>query len=218
MSRPYDAVLFDFGGVFIDSPFASAASGAERLGMPLAELSALVFGNYDSDDDHPWHRLERGEIAFEEARALIAERARGRGLGDLDPLDVFASLAGGDHGHRDFVVDLVADARSAGLKTGIVTNNVAEFASYWRPILPLGDLFDDVVDSSEVGVRKPNPAIFHLACERLGVAPGRSVFVDDHAGNVAGARAAGLVGVCCGYTLESTVEAVAAVRRLLMLP
>ena len=97
----------------------------------------------------------------------------------------------------------------------MVTNNVAEFGNFWRNLLPLDELFDDVVDSSEVKMRKPNPAIFHLACERLGVEPSRALFVDDHPGNVAGAERAGLSAVCCGFTREEAEVAVTEIRSLI---
>ena len=207
----FDAALFDFGGVFTDSPFAAAEAGAARLGVPLDVLTDVVFGSYSSDDDHPWHRLERGELSLADARAAIVDLSREAGLVDIDPLDVLASLSSGA-GVREFMVDLVRDFRAAGVKTGVVTNNIREFGDYWRPMIPLDELFDDVVDSSEVGMRKPNPAIFELACERLGVQPARTLFVDDYEGNIVGAKAAGLFGVCCGYSVESTKAAALHIR------
>jgi len=212
--RRFDAVLFDFGGVFIDSPFAVAEAGAARLGIPYPQLSALIFGSYDQDDDHPWHRLERGEISFDETRRLISEAAVADGLGELDPLTVLAELANSNGpSTREFMVELVRDLRVAGLLTGVVTNNIAEFGSYWRAIIPLDELFDDVVDSSDVGVRKPNPAIYLMACERLGTEPERTLFIDDHPGNTAGAARAGLAAICCGFTLDSTIAASAEIRQ-----
>ncbi len=208
----FDAALFDFGGVFIDSPFAAAEAGAAKLGVPLEKLSEVVFGSYDRDDDHPWHRLERGEVSLADARTEIIELSREAGLVDIDPLAVLGSLSTSGGGTRDFMLDLVRDFRAAGVKTGMVTNNIREFSEYWRPMIPLDDLFDDVVDSSEVGVRKPNAAIFELACERLDVQPARTLFVDDYEGNIVGAKAAGLFGVCCGYSVESTRAAALHIR------
>ena len=99
----------------------------------------------------------------------------------------------GDLIPQEPMLDVCRRIREAGMKTSLLTNNVAEGSSSWRAVLPLDDLFDDVVDSSAVGMRKPNPAIFHLALERLGgIAPARAVFLDDAPGNVEGARAAGL--------------------------
>jgi len=215
--RRFEAVLFDFGGVFIDSPFALVEQAAARLEVEPQLLTTVVFGSYEEDTDHPWHRLERGEIPLDRCREEILAEAERHGLGKVDPLEVLAELAGGGGIVRSFVIDSVATLRERGLRTGIVTNNIAEFGTYWRGLLPLDELFDDVVDSSEVGVRKPDPAIYRLACERLEVEPRRAVFLDDHAGNVAGAQAAGLHGICCGYTVDTTLAAVTELLELLEL-
>lgn len=213
----FDAVLFDFGGVFMDSPFAAAEAAAGVMGVPFELLTEVVFGSYDRDTDHPWHRLERGEITFADARESISGLAVESGMGELDPFEVLASLADrGRHGHREFVVDAVRELREAGLRTGVVTNNIAEFGGFWKTIVPLDELFDDVVDSSEVGVRKPGAAIYRLACERLEVAPERAVFLDDYEGNVRGARQVGLTGICVGFSVESTAVAVRELRRLVL--
>lgn len=215
-STRYDAVFFDFGGVFIDSPFAVATVAAERLGMEPAQLLATLFGPYENDTDHPWHRLERGELSFDLAREEIRELFRVGAAMDLDPITVLADLAGDGTTHvRHGMVDLVRDARTSGLRTGIITNNIAEFGGYWRNIIPLEELFDDVVDSSEVKMRKPGSEIYRLACARLDVDPDRSVFVDDFDGNVIGARAVGLTAVCCGYGRDTTDAAVLELRDLL---
>jgi epoxide hydrolase-like predicted phosphatase len=106
------------------------------------------------------------------------------------------------------VVDRVRSLRAEGYRTALVTNNIRELSSGWRALLPADELFDVVVDSSDVGVRKPNPAIFTIALERLGgIAPDRAVFLDDAPGNVAGARAAGL------HAIE-VVDAADALRQL----
>lgn len=214
--RSYDAVLFDFGGVFMDSPFAAAETAAAAIGVPFETLTAIVFGSYDEDTDHPWHRLERGEMTFADTRVAIDELAVAQGFEGLDPLNVLASLAdGGRHGTRSFVVDTVRDLRAAGIRTSVVTNNIAEFGQFWRTIIPLDELFDDIVDSSEVGMRKPDPRIYRLACERLDVEPERAVFLDDFAGNVAGAEAVGITGICVGYSVSTTEVAIAELRTLM---
>lgn len=201
-----DAVFFDFGGVFIPSPFAAMGGAAVRLGIEEAVLIESVFGPYDADTDHPWHRLERGELSFADARTAIGDLSEERGLERLDPFVALADLAVG-HTVRDFMVDAVRDLRTRGIRTGIITNNIAEFGETWRAMIPVDELFDDIVDSSAVGVRKPDAAIYRLACERLGVEPSSAVFIDDYQGNVDGAVAAGLRAVCCGYTVETTQAA-----------
>jgi putative hydrolase of the HAD superfamily len=96
------------------------------------------------------------------------------------------------------VVHHIRHLRAAGYRLGMLTNNVAEWREAWRSTIPVAELFHDVVDSSEVGVCKPDPAIYHLACERLGVAPAVAVFLDDTERNVEGARAVGMRGILVG--------------------
>jgi len=207
-TAPIHAVFFDFGGVFIPSPFGAIGPAAERLAVAEADLVDAIFGPYDADTDHPWHRLERGEISFEEARTAIGDLSEQRGLIRLDPMVALADLVI-DRSIREFMVDAVRDLRSQGIRTGIITNNIAEFGTHWKAMIPVDELFDDIVDSSAVGIRKPDAAIYALACERLGVEPANALFIDDYQGNVDGAVAAGLRAVCCGYTVESTEAALA---------
>jgi HAD superfamily hydrolase (TIGR01509 family) len=86
------------------------------------------------------------------------------------------------------------------------TNNVREGSDAWRDRIPVDDLFDAVVDSSAVGMRKPDPRIYLHTLDLLGVAdPARAVFLDDHPGNVAGAERAGLAGIVVADPAEALV-------------
>lgn len=183
-----EAVLFDLHGVLTSSPWASLASVGTGAGKTQEEVLAVMLGDYAVDDDHPWHRLERGEIGIGEYLPAVLALAAEADV-ELD----FNQLRGFNERIvvHDRVVDRVRRLRADGYRTGVVTNNVRE-ASGWRALLPVDELFDVVVDSCEVGVRKPNPAIFAIALERLGVAADATVFLDDAPGNVAGARRAGL--------------------------
>ena len=208
-----DAVIFDFGGVFVDSPFTAVQSAAADLGVAPQVMIDTVFGPYDQDTDHPWHRLERGEITLEDARAQIVAASVQAGLPELDPVQLLMALGGG--GIREQMVDFCRSVRDRGVATGLLTNNAAEFAAFWRPLLPLDELFDDVVDSSEVGLRKPDRRIFELSLERLGVPADRAAFVDDAPGNVEGARRAGLLAVLIGPHPADEPAAIAALEALL---
>jgi epoxide hydrolase-like predicted phosphatase len=207
----YDAVLFDFGGVFTPSPLHGLRTAAEQMGIPADVAFGIVFGGYDEDTDHPWHRLERGEVTIEDALAAIAALGAEAGH-ELDPIAMLTSGFGGSV-IRDDVVALTRDVRDAGLKTAIVTNNIKELSSAWRGLLPVDELFDLVVDSCEEGLRKPDPRIFQIALDRLGgIAPERAVFLDDAPGNVASARALGLHAIQVDATHDA---AVAELRSLL---
>ena len=188
------AVLFDFGGVYTSSPFSVFAEAAAELGATPERVLGLVFGPYDRDTDHPWHRLERGEVSLLEAREAIMALASEAGLA-FDPLAILARLAS-TGGAREPVVAATRRLRERGLRTALVTNNAREFSRGWRAMIPIAELFDAVIDSSEVGVRKPDPAIFSLALRELGgIAPEHAVFLDDFPGNVAAARRLGMHGV-----------------------
>ena len=206
------AVIFDFGGVFVDSPFAAATGAAQAIGVDPEFMLDVVFGPYHQDTDHAWHRLERGEITLEDARDQIMVASTARGGPVLDPFELLMALGGG--GLRDDMVEFVRTARGSGLSTAILTNNAREFAEFWRPMLPLDDLFDDVVDSSFVGMRKPDPRIFELSLERLGVAPDEAVFIDDAPGNIAGAQKVGLHTVLIGSRRSDVPGAIDELRRL----
>ncbi|MCC6849489.1 MAG: HAD family phosphatase [Deltaproteobacteria bacterium] len=186
------AVLFDFGGVFMASPFAAVRVFAAGLGLAPERVVEIVFGAYDRDTDHPWHRLERGEVSLADARQAIFDLAAPGHRIDL--FEALGSLR--DTSIREDVIALARHTRALGVKTAIVTNNVREFGDGWRAMLPVDELFDVVVDSAHVGVRKPDPRIFRLALERLGVgAPERAVFLDDFHGNIAAAERLGMRGI-----------------------
>ena len=186
------AVLFDFGGVFMASPFSAVRAFGTRLGIAPERAIETIFGIYDTDTDHPWHRLERGELSLIAAREAILE------INDVGQrIDLFEALGElRDATVRPDVVQVARDARALGVKTAVVTNNVREFSHGWRAMLPVDELFDVVVDSAHVGVRKPDPRIFQLALEQLGgIDPRDAVFLDDFPGNVAAAERLGMRGI-----------------------
>lgn len=177
------AVLFDFAGVITSSPWgAMTAAGGGNL--------ELLIGSYEDDGDHPWHRVERGEIPIADWAVAVTEMGKAQGIEvDFAPLQSML----GEMTINEQIVARVRSLRSEGYRVGLITNNVREGSGTWRAMLPIDELFEVVVDSSEVGMRKPNPAIFLHALDLLGgIAPAESVFLDDSPGNVAGARRAGL--------------------------
>lgn len=187
------AVCFDVAGVLtapIGPPFAAKAQAA---GIDLLELqsSALVAFAAPGDSDLPAHRIERGEITLEEF------------LGGLDPNDRASRLLM-DPASKYFVPPafeghagmhaLVRDVRASGRGTAVISNVVHEWVPWWESTIPL-DLFDAVVYSCAVGLRKPNPAIFYHALVQLGVEPHEALFLDDFEAMVQGAREIGMHAV-----------------------
>jgi epoxide hydrolase-like predicted phosphatase len=189
-----DAVVFDFGGVFIGSPFEALRSIGEAQGASFDQTIAIVFGPYDRDTDHPWHQAERGELDIVSARDQILALGREQGF-ELDLFTMLTSI-GGDGGVNEEMVALVRRVRDRGLKTAMLTNNIAEGREFWQKLLPVDELFDACIDSSAVGMRKPDPRIYaHTLAEIGGVAPERAVFLDDYPGNITAAQGVGMIGV-----------------------
>ena len=188
---PIEAVLFDFNGVLTTSPFTLIGElGSGGSGLDPQVVLELMLGPYDEDTDHAWHRFERGEVTAAEYGLDLIERATAAGV-ELD----FGNLREvmGRLVVHDVVVDRIRALRDEGYRTGLVTNNVKEASEQWRALVPVDELFEVIVDSSAVGMRKPNPAIFLHALDLLGgIDPAASVFLDDAPGNVAGAQRAGL--------------------------
>jgi putative hydrolase of the HAD superfamily len=181
------ATLWDFGGVISTSPFESFARYERERGLPHGFIRGL---NATNPDTNAWARLERNEVGIDGFAALFESEARAAG-GELSGHDVIACLAGDI---RPEMVAAVRACRAAGLRSGCVTNNIAPMhaGDGWGAAASLDDLFDVVVESSKVGVRKPDPRIYELACEALGVEPGEVVFLDDLGINLKPARAMGM--------------------------
>ncbi len=199
--RAIEAVIFDYGGVLSTTPFAGIAEFERKMGYPDKSLAQLLFGKgaspqgpTDAIPDHDWHLLETGRLTldeFHERLVALSEAALGRPL----ELGVYAQfLRDLGVGVHWMMVHRVRELRADGYRTAILTNNVREWGRYWKGSIPL-ELFDVVVDSCDVGLRKPDPAIYRLTCERLGVAPEAAVFLDDTRRHVESARQVGLQAI-----------------------
>ena len=195
-SRRFQGVIFDYGGVFVTSPYQGIAEFEAEMGYPPGSVPAVLLAGYrDAGAQTDLHRVETGELPLADYLAGV-ERASSGQLGGRD-FDAFAYhefLMSAPLRSHWAVVHRARELREAGFRVGLLTNTVREWGDAWRSTIPM-DLFHDVVDSSEVGLRKPDLRIYELACERLGVDAAACVFLDDQEENVDGARAAGLTGI-----------------------
>lgn len=194
-----EAVCWDVGGVFSARPVDAVARVAAAHDVDADELFAAVFGPYHLDGDHAWHRLERGEVALMDAWGEIEVALADLGLA-MSLADLFAGFGDADVDRR-IVTDTLLDLHGQGVVMAIITNNVREFSESstggWRSIVPM-EAMTIVIDSSAVGMRKPDHAIYEHTLGALGVAPGAAVFLDDMEANVDAARALGMHGVVVG--------------------
>jgi FMN phosphatase YigB (HAD superfamily) len=228
--RQIDAVIFDFGGVLASN--GRPTDVAKRFpNDPVDKVMKVMMGDYGQDTDHPWHRLERGEISMLEYRDQLAPLVLEAGLqmseGALLPPPTNNSTAGSSTASgssansqssigfafepNHSVIELVHELKSSGFRLGVLTNNVRELRHAWWPMLDFANIFDDVVDSHEVGMRKPNRAIYELALNRLGVEAHRAAFLDDAQSNVDAASALGIHGI---WVDVDPTQAVQSVRQL----
>lgn len=185
-----DAVLFDFGGVLSGSPFEAFARYEQEQGLPDGFIRGLNAANHH---DNAWARLERNELDFDAFCKAFEQEARSAG-GRIDARALFAMFGGS---LRPQMIEAVRRCK-AHFKTALLTNNFVTPATGRDDGLAAGellDLFDVVVASTEVGMRKPDPAFYELACRLLEVTPDRAVFLDDLGVNLKPARAMGMVTI-----------------------
>jgi putative hydrolase of the HAD superfamily len=189
VSPRFKSIVFDFGGVLITPITTLIDEVAGWHGVEMVDMLELLMGpRAMSTSDHPWHRAERGEIPISLLQAEVAPFAEAAGLTLRG--DEYARLLCGEFRVHDEMLVRIAELRDEGYSIGLLTNSFKEF----RPLLESKvdfELFDVVVDSSEVGHRKPEPAIFQIVAERLGVDHDQIVYLDDFAANLTGAAAAG---------------------------
>jgi putative hydrolase of the HAD superfamily len=205
------AVISDFGGV-LTAPLMHAFNRVqEQIDVPLEAYGAAMAYSLEHDGVHPLYALERGEIT----EAEFLERV-GRGLeatlGRSVSLHGFGEqLMDGLEPNQELFDYYDRLKRERGVRFALCTNNVREWESRWRALLPIDELFEVVVDSAFVGMRKPEPEIYALTLERLGLPADVCAFVDDLAINVEAARDAGMHGIV--YT--GTAQAIAELEALL---
>jgi putative hydrolase of the HAD superfamily len=186
------AVIFDFGGVILTSPFEAFARYERDNGLPEGFLRRL---NATDPDTNAWARLERSDVDWGGFAGLYEAEARAAGH-EIDGRAVLELLAG------EVRLPMVEALRRCHdrLKTALLTNNfvvpgAAGEALPEGPMAGLVDLFDVVIESSKAGLRKPDTAIYELVCRELGVEPSEAVFLDDLGVNLKPARAMGMTTI-----------------------
>ena len=190
------AVLWDFGGVILSSPFEAFNRYEHDRGLPRDFLRRVNASNADAN---AWARMERAELTHEGFDVAFAAESSALGH-EVPGSDVLALLAGNV---RQKMVTALDRVIAAGLKTACLTNNVVRPDSLtdasttdWRPdVAAVMAKFDVVVESSKLGIRKPEPAFYRTACELLGVEPDECVFLDDLGINLKPARQLGMTTI-----------------------
>jgi putative hydrolase of the HAD superfamily len=186
---PVRAVISDFGGVLTSPLFESFAAWQRQSGLSFEQLGQAMADAAERAKTHPLYELEKGAITEAEfLQMLEAELEPGTNLSGMR--DVYF-----EHLHPNrAMIDFMRELRGRGLRMALLTNNVREWEPQWRAKLPeIDEIFEVVVDSAFVGMRKPDPEIYELMLERLSdVEAGECLFVDDVDVNCDTARSLGM--------------------------
>jgi len=201
------AVVCDFGGV-LTTPLGNAfAAWSMESGVPLEDLGAAMAAAAEKQGEHPLFMLEKGAISEDDFLARLQAE-----LGDELRLDGMFDVWWRHLERNPEMIELMRSLRGRGLRMALLTNNVREWEPRWRPMLPeLDEIFEVVVDSGFVGMRKPERPIYELTLERLGgVSAAECLFVDDMELNCDTARELGMTAVQFHDTEQARTEIEAA--------
>jgi putative hydrolase of the HAD superfamily len=207
---PIRGVISDFGGVLTTPLVEAFAAVQEQSGIPVEALGRAMARVAARDGANPLFELETGRMSEEDFLATVGEalaeelgrEVHLRGFGQF----YFANL----HANHELIA-YMRSLRERGLRLAILTNNVREWEPLWRSKLPVDEIFDVVVDSAFVGMRKPDREIFELTVARLGLSARECVFVDDTEINCQAARDLGMAAVL----FRSSQQAIAEVEAVL---
>jgi putative hydrolase of the HAD superfamily len=200
-----EAVIFDFGGVLTTSPFEAFARFERERGLPADIIRRTNAANHL---ENAWAKFERAEVDIEAFDQLFADESRALGA-EVRGKDVLPLLAG------DLRPEMVEALKRIGenFKTGCITNNlpanaIGSAAGRTLYIAEVMVLFDHVIESARIGLRKPDPRIYAMMVETLGVNPRNCVYLDDLGINLKPARAMGMTTI----KVESGAQAIAALE------
>jgi putative hydrolase of the HAD superfamily len=187
----FDALIVDFGGVLTTPLQDSFAAFAQYLGIQLQDLVRAILPIYSGSGDDTVERFETGRMDEEEFSRELARRLQETAGRPIDPEGLVEKIFAGAR-LEPSMLHAVGAVRRAGMKTALLSNS---WGMSGYPKDRFDELFDAVVISGEVGLRKPDPAIYQLVLDRLGLPGPRCVFVDDFPGHLETAQAAGMTTV-----------------------
>ena len=194
------AVISDFGGVLTTPLIGSFMAFQDRTGITGEALGNAMQRIYERDGEHPLYELEKGRVA--EADFLTTLRAElAVELGHEPEMHGFKEIYFEALRPNEPMIQAMRDAKGSGRRMALLTNNVREWEPLWRPMLPVDEIFELVVDSAFVGMRKPEPEIYRLTLDRLRALGSEELgdlefsdcaFVDDVEVNCVAARDLGI--------------------------
>ena len=211
MSEQIRVVISDFGGVLTTPLMNAFASHQDRTGIRTEDLGRAMQAIADRDGAHPLYELEKGLITETDFLAAIAGELE-RLLDHPPEMHGFKEIYFEALEPNEPMIALMRQAKASGRRMAMLTNNVREWEPLWRSMMPVDEIFELVVDSAFVGMRKPDPEIYELTLKRLGhgVRAADCLFVDDLEVNIDAARELGFSAVHFRDNAQATAEIEAA--------
>lgn len=203
MARDFEALIVDFGGVLTTPMQESMAAFCTEVGIEVQDFVRVALAAYSGGEDPLIARYEKGEITELEFSTALAQRLSEVSPDPISHEGLVPRIFGGLKLEYE-MLGMIKHVRDGGVKTALLSNS---WGSDLYPKEALDGLFDVSVISGEVGLRKPDPAIFELAATRLGVPLSGCIFVDDHPGHLDAAEALGMTTIL-HLTPEQTIERV----------
>lgn len=207
-----EAIISDFGGVLTSPLQESFVDLMQDSGVTLEALGKAMATIAERQGSNPLFELETGRIS-EGAFFKAIEEELSASHGSPVALDGFGTRYFQRLEPNDRMIEYMRELRGRGYKMAICTNNIREWETQWRAMLPVDEIFDVVVDSAFVGSRKPESRIYQITLERLSAAPGEALFVDDVEVNCDGARELGMTAIRFRSTEQAIEEIETALRR-----
>ena len=205
-----EAVISDFGGVLTTPLIQSFMAFQDQTGISTEVLGkAMRAATEANGSSNPLFEMERGEISEEAFLATLTDSLEPL-LGHRPEMHRFREIYFEALDPNPPMIELMRELEAAGYRMAMLTNNVREWEPLWRSMLPVDEIFETVVDSGFVGMRKPDPEIYALTLNRLDLPAEACVFIDDLEHNIVAARECGLHAVHFRDT-EQTIGEVRAV-------
>ena len=185
----YKAIIWDFGGVITSSPFEAFNQFEEANGLPKDIIRTI---NSENPDTNAWAKFESNSITIDVFNDLFLKEAKAKGF-DIKGIDIIKLLKGSI---RKNMVSFLRELKS-DFKLGCITNNVKSSSeeNNDNETKEAMSLFDHVIESSIVGIRKPNPEIYMMSCDALKVSPDQCIYLDDLGINLKPARELGMATI-----------------------
>ena len=213
------AIICDFGGVLTSPLVGSFMAFQDQTGIPAEALGTAMARIYERDGAHPLYELEKGHVTEHDFLATLRTELAVE-LGHEPELHDFKEIYFKALDPNEEMIAEMARVRDAGYRMAMLTNNVREWEPLWRAMLPVDEIFELVVDSAFVGMRKPEPEIYHLTLDRIrkhdpaelgDLEFSECLFIDDFEVNCAAARELGIHAV----RFASNEQALAEIRAAL---